>query len=74
MINKDNPNHEKIVKTTIGVYEKFAVSLVPLAYASLRKSGCSVCEFHTLFIQQKNFFLGVGIPITIRTTLFNCLV
>ena len=50
MISKDNPNHEKIVKTTIGVYEKFAASLVHLAYASLRESGCSVCEFYTLFI------------------------
>jgi hypothetical protein len=51
MISKDDPNHERIVKTPIGVYKKVCLFARSLVYISLRVSGCPVCTFCILFLK-----------------------
>jgi hypothetical protein len=52
MISKDDPNHERIVKTPIGVYKKVCLFARSLVYISLRVSGCPVCTFCILFLKK----------------------
>jgi hypothetical protein len=70
MISKEGSNHEKIVKKLLVYMKSLLVSLVHLAYTSLRESGCSVCKFHTLVIQHKKLFIRSEYsdysPITVR--------
>ena len=49
---KDDPNHERIVKTPIGVYKKVCLFARSLVYISLRVSGCPVCTFCILFLKK----------------------
>ena len=50
--SKDDPNHERIVKTPIGVYKKVCLFARSLVYISLRVSGCPVCTFCILFLKK----------------------
>ena len=57
---KDDPNHERIVKTPIGVYKKVCLFARSLVYISLRVSGCPVCTFCILFLKKILTFTKKG--------------